>query len=212
MCPGPHGLGLKLAVVAGHSHATVSLQPLGDSLESLMRIVQSSLLAVALSCGLGLGGVTAAPAHEPQINAAAPPQVSVEVDPKFAATAFKTYGKAELEAQAERLRRLVADDLQRLGVMAGGRVELVLTDLRPSRPTRQELMSRPGLSFRSAALGGASIEGRTVAFDGAVTPVSFAWYASDISDSSRQSVWGDAERTFERFSHRLSRGQLYALR
>lgn len=177
-----------------------------------MCIVRSSLLAVALSCGLGLGPVAAAPAHAPQISAVAPPQVTVVVDPEFAAAAFRTYGKAELEAQAERLRKLVAVDLQRLGVMAGGRVELVLTDIRPSRPTPQELMSRPGLSFRSAALGGASIEGRTVAFDGAVTPVSYAWYASDISDSGRQSVWGDAERTFERFSHRLSRGQLYALR
>lgn len=177
-----------------------------------MRIVRILLLAMGLSSALGLGGVWAAPALELQANGVVPPQVSVVVDPRLAATGSKHFGKAEVEAQAERLRQLVADDLQRLGVMSGGRVELVLKDIRPSRPTHQELVSRPGLSFRSAALGGASIEGRMVSFDGAVTPVSFAWYASDIGHSARQSVWGDAEWTFERFSHRLSRGQLYALR
>ena len=80
------------------------------------------------------------------------------------------------------------------------------------RQTLRELATRPGLSFRSFAIGGAAIEGRTVTFDGKTMPISYSWYASDITDSRRQSVWGDAEWMFQRFAHRLSRGELYALR
>lgn len=177
-----------------------------------MRILSGVLLAITLTCAPAHGGATAASVQALPFSAVSPPLVTVVVDAKLATTASSVYGRNEVEVQAQRLRRLVAEDLQRMGVMAGGRVELVLTDIRPSRPTVHQLRHRPGLSFRSSALGGAAIEGRMVAFDGAVTPVSFAWYASDITDSRRQSVWGDAELTFQRFSHRLSRGQLYALR
>lgn len=148
----------------------------------------------------------------PLIAAAEGPKVTVQLSPALLESAQKAYGLAEVEQQAERLRVLVARDLEQMGVMAGGQVELILVDLKPSRPTRQEMLSRPGLSFRSASLGGARIEGQMTTFDGAVTPVSFTWYASDIADSRRQAVWGDAQWAFERFSHRLSRGQLYALR
>jgi hypothetical protein len=51
-----------------------------------------------------------------------------------------------------------------------------------------------------------------ITFDGKIMPVTFSWYATDITDARRQAVWGDAQWTFDRFAHRLSRGQLYALR
>ena len=178
-----------------------------------MRAVSSLILAI----GLGLPPTLAPPAlagqgEAPTTAAAAGPQVTVRLSPALRENAAETYGLAEVEAQAERLRTLVTEDLEQMGVMAGGRVDLVLLDLKPSRPTRQEMLARPGLSFRSAALGGARIEGKMTTFDGKVTPLSFSWFASDLADSRRQAVWGDAQWAFERFSHRLSRGQLYALR
>lgn len=161
--------------------------------------------ALASSALAGQGDV-------PTVSAAAAPLVSVRLAPALIESAEKTYGLTEVKDQAERLKALVTADLEQMGVMAGGRVDLVLVDLKPSRPTRQEMISRPGLSFRSASLGGARIEGEMTTFDGEVMPVSFTWYASDLTDSRRQAVWGDAQWAFERFSHRLSRGQLYALR
>lgn len=178
-----------------------------------MRPVPSLILALCLVSSVSIGGIAVAgPADLPAPTAAAAPRVTVSLSAQLTEAAQKTYGLAEVESQAERLRRLVVQDLEQMGVMAGGRVDLLLVDLKPSRPTRQEMISRPGLSFRSAALGGVRIEGEMTTFDGKVTPVSFSWYASDLSNSRRQSVWGDAQWAFERFSHRLSRGQLYALR
>ncbi|WP_333585739.1 hypothetical protein [Phenylobacterium sp.] len=140
------------------------------------------------------------------------PVVHVTLAESLQAKADATYGRAEVDRLAEALRREVERELERVGVMAGGRVELILTDARPSRPTLQELGARPGLSSRSFGLGGAAIEGEMISFDGKTVPVSFSWYANDINDSRRQAVWGDAEWAFERFARRLSRGQFYALR
>ncbi|MDX5332079.1 MAG: hypothetical protein LPK04_12870 [Caulobacteraceae bacterium] len=162
---------------------------------------------IALAFGLTLGSVAV-----PGAAQAYAAQVEVRLGPELKARAEETYGLDEIERLAETLRRDVERELDLTGVMAGGRVELVLTDAKPSRPTLRELAARPGLSFRSFAIGGAAIEGRTVTFDGKTMPISYSWYASDITDSRRQSVWGDAEWTFQRFAHRLSRGELYALR
>ncbi|MDP2212588.1 hypothetical protein [Phenylobacterium sp.] len=175
-----------------------------------MRALVSVLLAAALFSAPALAQPTTGLAET--ALAPAGPTVSVTLSPALRAAAQKTYGLPEVEALAEHLRMSVEKDLERMGVMAGGRVELVLVDAKPSRPTREQMRSKPGLSFRSVSLGGAAIEGQMIAFDGATLPVSFQWYASDLADSRRQAVWGDAHWTFERFSHRLSRGQLYALR
>lgn len=178
-----------------------------------MRALPSLLLATSLSLTPGLANHAMADQGDARaVSSASAPRVSITLGPALIETAKRSYGLAEVESQAERLRFLVARDLEQMGVMAGGQVDLVLVDLRPSRPTQQEMAARPGLSFRSAALGGARIEGQTTTFDGKSMPVSFTWYASDLADSRRQSVWGDAQWAFERFSHRLSRGQLYALR
>lgn len=176
-----------------------------------MRPFQSLFLVMGVIFAPALPAA-AGQAEAPAISAAVGPQVTVRLSPALIESAQKAYGLAEIEQQAERLKELVTRDLEEVGVMAGGQVDLILMDLKPSRPTRQEMVSRPGLSFRSASLGGARIEGRMTTFDGAIIPVSFSWYASDLRDSRRQAVWGDAQWAFERFSHRLSRGQLYALR
>ncbi len=163
-----------------------------------------------------LSGVLLLAAAAPAAAGRARPQpsavVSVTLSDKMREKAVSTYGLAEIETLAEALEVEVARELSRTGVMIGGRVELVLEDARPNRPTRKEMSDRPGLSFRSFSVGGASITGRTVSFDGRVTPVRYDWYATDITDARHGAVWADAERTFDSFARRLSRGQLYALR
>ncbi|MDO8411714.1 MAG: hypothetical protein Q7S93_16800 [Phenylobacterium sp.] len=173
----------------------------------MLRTALGAVVALAVA-GLVLPSLAIAD----QIDLVQPPQVSVSIAPEFREKALETYGLTEIERLADGLRDEVARELARTGVMAGGRVELVLTDAKPNRPTPKELGDRPGLSFRSFSLGGAAIKGQMITFDGKVMPVTFSWYASDITDARRQAVWGDAHWTFDRFAHRLSRGQLYALR
>lgn len=171
------------------------------------RFVQLALAALSLSLLLAAALPAAQASPGPQ-----GPIVSVSVSEALRVKAVETYGLPEVERLAEALRLDVERELRRTGVMAGGRVELVLSDAKPNRPTTQELAARPGLSFRSFSVGGAAIEGEMISFDGKTIPVSYSWYASDITDARRQAVWGDAEWAFERFARRLSRGQLYALR
>ena len=151
-----------------------------------------------------------AAADRPQTQAA--PAVSVTLSEPLREKAMSTYGLDELERLASELEGEVARELARTGVMIGGRVELVLEDAKPNRPTPKEMADRPGLSFRSFSVGGARITGRTVSFDGKVTPIRYDWYATDITEARHGAVWADAERTFDSFARRLSRGQLYALR
>lgn len=171
-----------------------------------MRRISLALLSGLVLVSVGSPAAADRPAPEPSA------MVSVTLGEQLREKAVSTYGLAEMEALADELEGEVARELARTGVMLGGRVELVLEDAKPNRPTRKEMSDRPGLSFRSFSVGGASIRGRTVSFDGKVTPVRFDWYATDIADARHGAVWADAERTFDSFARRLSRGELYALR
>ena len=56
----------------------------------------------------------------------------------------------------------------------------------------------------------AKIEGRAVAADGAVTPLKYSFYETDIRQAPYRSTWSDAQWTFDRFAYRLGRGQALA--
>ena len=71
---------------------------------------------------------------------------------------------------------------------------------------------RPGLSSRSFGIGGAKIAGEIVAADGKVTPVGFKWYETDIRWEHTSATWSDAQRTFDQFARKLSRGEAIAAR
>ena len=136
---------------------------------------------------------------------AAPATVSVAIGPELQQKAEKTYGVRETARLAEDLRQDVERALARSGVHQDARVELVITDAKPNRPTFKQLGDTPGLSMESFGVGGASIEGRIIAADGSVTPVSYRWYESDIRQAYGDWVWSDAQVTFNRFASRLAR-------
>lgn len=143
---------------------------------------------------------------------AAPASVSVAIGPELQAKAVKTYGVRDVNDLADRLQKDVARVLARTGAYEGARVELVLADAVPNRPTFKQLGDRPGLSYESFGVGGAKIEGRIVAADGTVTPVSYSYYEPDIRYSAQNWTWHDAEWTFGRLAYRLGRGQTVASR
>jgi len=144
--------------------------------------------------------------------AAAPASVSVTVGPELQKKAVEKYGVRDVDRLAAELRKDVERELARTGAYDGSRIELVLVDAQPNRPTFKELSDRPGLSFQSFGIGGARIEGRAIAAGGAVTPLKYSYYETDIRQSWGHSTWSDAEWTMGRFASRLGSGKILASR
>ncbi|MGA0607165.1 hypothetical protein ACO2Q0_14320 [Phenylobacterium sp. VNQ135] len=136
---------------------------------------------------------------------AAPAAVSVTIGPELQEKAEKTYGVRDVQRLADSLRGEVERSLAKSGAHQDARIELVLTDAKPNRPTFKQLGDTPGLSMESFGVGGAAIEGRLVAADGKVTPLKYRWYESDIRQAYGDWVWSDAELSFDRFASRLAR-------
>lgn len=170
-----------------------------------MEIVMRILMFAAFAA-LGLAGGALA---EPLSTVSS---VEVTLSPELRKKAVEEYGLKDLDRLTVELRKEVEQQLARTGVLAGGRVELILVDAKPNRPTMKQLGDKPGLSYQSYGIGGAEIAGRAIAVDGAVTPISYRWYETDIRDSWYQSTWADAEHAFDRFARRLGRGAAYAQR
>ncbi|WP_397420863.1 hypothetical protein [Phenylobacterium sp.] len=152
---------------------------------------------LALSAAALLASATAA--------LAAPVSVTVAVAPELQKTFEKTYGVREAERLTADLQSSVEKTLARSGAHDGARIELVLTDVKPNRPTFKQLSDTPGLSMQSFGIGGAAIKGRIVAADGSEKPLSYRWYESDIRQASYNWIWSDAEWTFDRFARKLVR-------
>lgn len=140
------------------------------------------------------------------------PTVEVTLSPELRAKAEKEYGVRDVERLAADLRKQTEREMGRVGVLAGGKIELTLVDARPNRPTFKQLGDTPGLSLSSFGLGGAEIEGRAVSVEGDVTPVRYRWYENDIRQSARTTTWSDAHYAISRFAVQLSRGKAYARR
>lgn len=143
---------------------------------------------------------------------AAPASVQVTVGPELQAKALKKYGVKEVDRLADMLRQDVERSLARTGAYDGARIELVLVDAIPNRPTFKQLVDTPGLSFSSFGIGGATIEGRAIAADGVATPLTYRWYESDIRHARANWTWSDADWAFNRFAYRLGRGEVVASR
>ena len=156
--------------------------------------------------------VTAAFVLAASTAVAAPAAVTVSVGPELQQKAETKYGVRDLDRLTASLQKEVEHSLAHTGRYADARVELTLVDAKPNRPTFKQLGDTPGLSMMSFGVGGARIEGRIVAADGAVTPVSYSWYETDIRDAYGVTTWHDAEWTFDRFANRLARGDRLASR
>ena len=143
---------------------------------------------------------------------AAPASVTVDIGPQLQAKAEKVLGVREVDDLAAQLRKTVERKLANSPAYDGARIELVLVDAQPNRPTFKQLGDRPGLSFESFGLGGAKIGGRAIAANGAVTPIAYKYYESDLHYAHRTTTWGDADVAFQQFAAKLRRGDLVASR
>ncbi|HEY0104145.1 MAG TPA: hypothetical protein VGB60_11835 [Brevundimonas sp.] len=138
---------------------------------------------------------------------AEPAAVTVTFGPELQQKA-EALGERDLAQQADHLTRAVTRTLDRRGALDGARIDLVLTDLKPNRPTFEQIARRPGLDpIRSISIGGAAIEGRITTADGQVIPVSYNWYSTSLADVHGSSTWSDAERAYRRLATNLAEGR-----
>ena len=131
--------------------------------------------------------------------------VTVREDLRFK---VEELGERDVERQADRLAEVVLRALARTGALEGARVDLVLTSLRPNRPTFQQMMDRPGLDgHHSISIGGAAIEGQITLADGQVLPVRYDRISNSISEVQGFTTWQDAERAYHRLASNLVAGR-----
>jgi hypothetical protein len=117
-------------------------------------------------------------------------------------------GPREVQQQADRLIEVVTEALASDAALTGARIDLVLTDLKPNRPTFQQMQDRPGLDpMRSISIGGAAIEGQITLADGTVQPVRYSWFSTTLADVRGFSTWQDADRAYRRLGVNLAAGR-----
>jgi len=161
----------------------------------MRRLAVFASLATAASLGL------AAPAL------AQASRVTVTLGPDLQEKVQKL-GEREVNEQVDRLRTAVGEALEQSTAYPGATAELVLTELKPNRPTFEQTAATPGLDpIRSVSIGGASIEGQIIAADGRRIPVEYSYSTSNLADVIGYGVWWDANRTFDRFADRIENGR-----
>ncbi|HEX8660235.1 MAG TPA: hypothetical protein VF686_00100 [Brevundimonas sp.] len=155
-------------------------------------------LLAPLAAGLALW---AAPAM------ADPASINVTVGPDVLEGADEL-GQREVQEQASRLADVVRRTLAHRGALDGAEINLTLTDLKPNRPTIQQMVDRPGLDgIRSISIGGATITGHVTTSDGLIHPVAYDWYSTNISEVRGFSTWQDADRAYSRLANNLADGR-----
>ncbi len=162
--------------------------------------MRSLALFAPLAASLALAGAVHA---QPD----AVPQVTVTLGGDLIEDAEKL-GQRDVDLQVAELRETVESTLARRGALAGARIHLVLTDLKPNRPTLQQASDRPGLSMiDSRSIGGATIEGEIVTADGQTLPVRYDRYSTSIAEVWGYNTWYDADRAFDRLAINLAEGR-----
>jgi len=147
----------------------------------------------------------------PGLAIAAEPVVSITYGPKMEKKAAE-YGQRDLGRLSGDLETSVLREAARTGALEDARIELVIEDVVPNRPTFQQMADKPGLSFESFGVGGASVSGTVTTADGRSYPVSYRWYETDIRWAQTAGTWTDAETAFDRFARKLARGETVAAR
>lgn len=103
----------------------------------------------------------------------------------------------------ERALRAKGGDVAEAGPVV---IETTLIDVKPSKPTLQQTVHRPGLDmFASSSLGGAKFKVRLLAADGRVlNEFTYDWYETDLLTSQAMTTWHDARDAMRRFANRVA--------
>lgn len=133
---------------------------------------------------------------------AAPAQVNVTIGKSLAARADR-YGPRELDYLRSELTREVAAAAGRGGFT---RLDLVLQDATPNRPTPNMRARVPGVDLSSTSLGGATITGVAYGPSGR-QPVKSSFYETNFDTEVASDAWYDASKAFRFLAADLRRGR-----
>lgn len=160
-----------------------------------------------LAAALAIAGATyAQPAGAQPVGSA--PNVTVTVGGDLLKQVDKL-GERDVQLQVDELAKTISQELADNGGFSGAQVNLVLTDLKPNRPTMQQTIDRPGLSmFDSISIGGAAVEGELVTAQGEHLPIRYSRYSNDLRDVFGYDTWRDANRTYDRLATNIVEGRL----
>lgn len=157
---------------------------------------------------IALAAASLASAQPASQGALGAPEVTVTIGGDLTDQVDKL-GQRDVDQQTAELADTVRETLARRGALAGAQVHLVLTDLKPNRPTFQQAVDKPGLSiFDSISIGGATIEGEIITADGQRLPVRYSRYSNNLADVYGYGTWQDAHHAYGNFADNLVRGRL----
>lgn len=135
---------------------------------------------------------------------AAAGDINVSYSEDFTETLEEDYGTREGEHLAEEIQ----DDLIRAFEKAGispARVDVVILDAKPNRPTFKQLGDEPGLDFsRSIGIGGMKMT--AIAYDESDTAIGeleYGWFENDLRDVIGATTWSDAQRASRFFARKF---------
>ena len=155
-------------------------------------------LILTLSAAAFAGAVHAQQAESPQITV---------ISGALLQDKANSYGPRELDYLTKELQRDVARAVSH-SPAPSRRIDLVIEDAQPNRPTFAQLGRSIGLSLRSVGLGGARVSGTVTEADGSVRPLQYQYYETDLTLDHGAATWTDAERVFDRVADQISSGRL----
>lgn len=141
-------------------------------------------------------------------TAQAQPRVTVTLGPDVQAR-VDDLGEREVARQADRLAEVVGRALARSDRYDGAEVRLTLTELKPNRPTFEQVSRTPGLSaIDSLSIGGAEVEVEVIGRDGARASGRVDYFSHSLADVRGASTWQDADRAYARVAAKLEAGRI----
>ena len=128
-------------------------------------------------------------------------EIATTYSEDFAEKLVEDYG----EKEGEKLQEIIGKDLTRNFEKAGiapERVDIVILDAKPNRPTFKQLRDEPGLDgFRSISIGGMELQGTAYNAEGEVVATyTYDWFENNLRDVVGSSTWSDARRASKRFA------------
>lgn len=121
------------------------------------------------------------------------------------------FGDREIEYLLEDMREEITEDFAKRGLIlsesAPNLLRVTINEVKPNRPTFNQLREEPNLSFQSIAIGGADVSAEIVDGQGTVIGTAEYDYFSNFNDRPLRGtgVWTDAYRAFSRFSKQLTK-------
>lgn len=121
------------------------------------------------------------------------------------------YGDREIEHLLKDMQEEFARDFAKRDLVLSDTAPILLRvtidDVKPNRPTFNQLSKDSRLSFQSKSIGGADVFVEIISAGGNVIGTAKYDYYSSFNDGSiiGSGIWTDTERAFSNFSNRLSK-------